>query len=177
MVWWVQIPPFRNIYINTYAPKSSGSDVNDISFNPNTVRFFNCEKPGGRRSIGFELKSAVCKLRRCLISSGMSGISVTKIWKIHKINKQLFKYWMNELNWIEWNYGLEFSSNFIYKDLRLRILSSRKSTIHRIVSQASTFWGRVFFLWMIFVNLKFAIRAREWELYLCKKCLCGRNVW
>lgn len=64
------------LYVHTYFPKSSGSDVNDISFNPNIVRFFNCEKPGGRRSIGFELKSAVCKLRRCRISSGMSGISV-----------------------------------------------------------------------------------------------------
>lgn len=66
------------MFLNTYFPKSSGSDVNDISFNPNIVRFFNCEKPAGKRSMGFELKSAVCKLRRCRISSGMSGISVDR---------------------------------------------------------------------------------------------------
>lgn len=66
----------------TYFPKSSGSDVKDISFNPNTVRFFNCENPGGKRSIGFELKSAVCRLRRNFISSGMSGISGKKCKKI-----------------------------------------------------------------------------------------------
>lgn len=58
-----------------YHPKSSGNDVNDISFNPNTVKLFNWEKPAGKRGIGFELKSATCKLRRCLMSSGMSAIS------------------------------------------------------------------------------------------------------
>lgn len=62
----------------TYHPKSSGNDVNDISFNPNTVKLFNCEKPAGKRGIGFELKSAICKLRRCLMSSGMSAISVNE---------------------------------------------------------------------------------------------------
>lgn len=61
--------------ITTHHPKSCGNDVNDISFNPNTVKFFNCEKPAGSRGIGFELKSATCKLLRCLMSSGMSGIS------------------------------------------------------------------------------------------------------
>lgn len=59
----------------TYQPKSSGSDVNDISFKPNTVKFLSCVKPIGKRGIGFELKSAVCKLRRCFISSGMFSIS------------------------------------------------------------------------------------------------------
>lgn len=63
----------------TYCPKSSGSDVNDMSFNPNIVKFFNCKNPGGKRSIGFELKSTVCKLRRCRISSGMSEISENKM--------------------------------------------------------------------------------------------------
>lgn len=60
----------------TYFPKSSGSDVRDISFNPNIVRFFSCEKPSGNLSMGFELKSTVCRLCRNLISSGISGISV-----------------------------------------------------------------------------------------------------
>lgn len=62
--------------ISTYHPKSSGSDVNDISFNPNTVRLFNCENPTGNRGIGFELKSATWRLAKCLMSSGMSAISV-----------------------------------------------------------------------------------------------------
>lgn len=62
----------------TYHPKSCGNDVNDISFSPNTVKLFNCENPAGSRGIGFELKSATCKLRKCRMSSGMSGISVKK---------------------------------------------------------------------------------------------------
>lgn len=75
--WWAKTVTTTNRRTKNHAyfPKSSGSDVNDISFNPNTVRFFKWENPGGRRSIGFELKSAVCKLFRCRISSGMSGIS------------------------------------------------------------------------------------------------------
>lgn len=79
----------------TYFPKSSGSDVKDISFNPNTVRFFNCEKPGGKRSIGFELKSAVCRLRRHFISSGMSGISEKKK-KTEENNWKLVLFMTNE---------------------------------------------------------------------------------
>lgn len=47
----------NHIYF-TYHPKSSGNDVKDISFNPNTVKLFNCENPTGNRGIGFELKSA-----------------------------------------------------------------------------------------------------------------------
>lgn len=62
----------------TDLPKSAGNDDNDISFKPNTVRFFNCEKPAGKRGIGFELKSATCKLCKCLMSSGMSAISVSR---------------------------------------------------------------------------------------------------
>lgn len=42
----------------SYLPKSAGKYVRDISFNPNTVKFFNCENPLGNRGIGFELKSA-----------------------------------------------------------------------------------------------------------------------
>lgn len=49
-----------------------------MSFKPKVVKFFNCEKPAGSFGIGFELKSATCKLFKCLMSSGMSGISVMK---------------------------------------------------------------------------------------------------
>lgn len=62
----------------TYHPKSAGNDVNDISFKPNIVRLFNCEKPAGNFGIGLELKSATWSSRRWRISSGMSGISETK---------------------------------------------------------------------------------------------------
>lgn len=78
-----------------YHPKSSGSDVNDISFSPNTVKLFNWEKPAGKRGIGFELKSATCKLRRCLMSSGMSAISKINV-KI-KIRFIIDKYYINLL--------------------------------------------------------------------------------
>lgn len=61
--------------MGTYHPKSAGKNVNDISFNPNIVKFFNWENPAGKRGIGFELKSAICKLLRWRMSSGMSGIS------------------------------------------------------------------------------------------------------
>lgn len=64
------------INLITYHPKSCGNDVKDISFSPNTVKLFNCENPAGSRGIGFELKSATCRLRKCRMSSGMSGISV-----------------------------------------------------------------------------------------------------
>lgn len=40
-------------------PKSAGSDVNDISFNPNTVKDFKLQKDEGILGIGFELKSAI----------------------------------------------------------------------------------------------------------------------
>lgn len=46
-----------------------------MSFNPNTVKLFNCENPTGNLGIGFELKSAICKLTKYFISSGMSAIS------------------------------------------------------------------------------------------------------
>jgi hypothetical protein len=71
-----------NVTKMTYHPKSCGNDVSDISFNPNTVKLFNWENPAGSRGIGFELKSATCKLLRWRISSGMSGISATKKIKI-----------------------------------------------------------------------------------------------
>lgn len=48
----------------THHPKSAGSDVNDMSFSPNIVKLFSCEKPAGNLGIGFELKSAICKLLR-----------------------------------------------------------------------------------------------------------------
>jgi hypothetical protein len=43
----------------TYHPKSAGSDVKDISFNPNIVKLLSCENPAGSLAIGFELKSAI----------------------------------------------------------------------------------------------------------------------
>lgn len=70
--------PTTECFKSTYQPKSSGNDVNDISFNPNTVRLLSWENPTGRRGIGFELKSATCRLPKCLISSGMSEISGNK---------------------------------------------------------------------------------------------------
>lgn len=49
-----------------------------MSFNPNIVKLFSCEKPAGSLGIGLELKSAICKSRRWRMSSGMSGISEIK---------------------------------------------------------------------------------------------------
>lgn len=66
----------------TYFPKSEGNEVNDMSFNPNTVRLFSCANPAGSRGIGFELKSATCKLRKYFMSSGMSCISVCESKRI-----------------------------------------------------------------------------------------------
>lgn len=111
------------ILMCTYFPKSSGSDVNDISFNPNIVRFFNWEKPSGKRSIGFELKSAVCKLRKCFISSGMSGISV----KRRKQNVKIC-YWINSKHFFNL-WLLKMRIVFKVSAYELWILRSIKSKI------------------------------------------------
>lgn len=60
---------------STYHPKSSGSDVKDMSFSPSIVKLLSWENPAGSFAIGFELKSAVWRRRKWRISSGMSGIS------------------------------------------------------------------------------------------------------
>lgn len=62
----------------THHPKSSGNEVRDISLRNKTFKLINSENPSGSFGIGFELKSATCKACKCLMSSGMSGISETK---------------------------------------------------------------------------------------------------
>lgn len=64
-----------NAVLCTYHPKSSGSDVKDMSFSPNIVKLLSWENPAGSLAIGLELKSAVWRRRKWRISSGMSGIS------------------------------------------------------------------------------------------------------
>lgn len=86
----------NNANYDSHHPKSAGSDVRDMSFNPNIVKLLSCENPAGSFAIGFELKSAICRRRKWRISSGMSGISEMER-KLLEFSKTLkSQSWMNQ---------------------------------------------------------------------------------